>query len=121
MRYGASREKRKSISMQKPITMTPMAHDRRELVVLPILGAKRRTLSDKRMVIKAKLSDAVQKAFGSGGTTNPKPAASTAEEAMIAIAIQSQPEKPLLGGPCFVFSVFFVCEFGLTDMAEFFP
>jgi hypothetical protein len=40
--------------MQKPITMTPMAHERRELVVLPILGAKRRTHSDKRMVIKAK-------------------------------------------------------------------
>jgi hypothetical protein len=26
-----------------------------------------------------------------------------------------------LGGPCFIFSTFFVCEFGLTDMAEFFP
>ena len=107
--------------MQKPITMTPMAHERRELFVLPILGANRLTHSDKRIVIKANVSDAVQNALGSGGTTNPKPAASTAEEAMIAIAIQSQPEKPLLGGPCFVFSVFFVCVFGLTDMAEFFP
>ena len=106
--------------MQKPTTITPMAHERRELFVLPILGANRRTHSDKRMVIKANVRDAVQKAFGSGGTTNPKPAASTAEEAIIAIAIQSQPEKPLLGGACFTFSTF-VCEFGLTDMAEFLP
>ena len=107
--------------MQKPITMTPIAHERRELFVLPILGANRLTHSDKKIVIKANVSDAVQNALGSGGTTNPKPAASTAEEAIIAIATQSQPENPLLGGPCFIFSTFFVCEFGLTDMAEFFP
>ena len=101
--------------------MTPMAHNRRELFVLPILGANRLTHSDKKIVIKANVSDAVQNALGSGGTTNPKPAASTAEEAIIDIATQSQPEKPLLRGLCFIFSTFFVCEFGLADMAEFFP
>ena len=75
-----------------------MAHKRRELFVLPILEAKRRTASDIKMIMVANDSEAVQKLFGSGGTTNPKPAASTAEEAIIAMPIQSHPEKPLLGG-----------------------
>ena len=38
-------------------------------------------------------SEAVQKLFGSGGTTNPKPAASTADDAIIAMTIQSHPEN----------------------------
>ena len=65
-------------------------------------------------------SEAVQKLFGSGGTTNPKPAASTAEDAIIAMPIQSHPEKPLFGGFSFNCSVV-VCKFCLANMAELFP
>ena len=72
-----------------------MAHKRRELFVLPMPGASRRTPSDNAIVIAASIKEVVQKVFGSGGTTNPKPAASTAAEAIIAIAIQSQPDNLL--------------------------
>ena len=58
-------------------------------------GASRRTPSDNAIVIAASIKEVVQKVFGSGGTTNPKPAASTAAEAIIAIAIQSQPDSLL--------------------------
>ena len=75
----------------------PIAHKRRELFVLPMLGASRRTPSDNAIVMPARVKDVVQKVFGSGGTTNPKPAASTAAEATIAIAMQSQPDNLLLG------------------------
>ena len=107
--------------MQKPINMIPMAHMRRELFVLPIIGANRRTASDKTSVMVANVSEAVQKLFGSGGTTKPKPAASTAADAMIAIARQSQPDSPLLGGLSVSFSSLFKSECGLADMAELFP
>ena len=107
--------------MQNPINVMLMAHRRRELFVLPILGANRRTASDNISVMVARLSDAVQKLFGSGGTTKPKPAASTAADAIIAIARQSQPDKPLLRGLTVAFSSLFKCEWVLANMAESFP
>jgi hypothetical protein len=69
----------------------------------------------------ASVKEAVQKVRGSGGTTSPNPAASTAAEAIIAIARQSQPDNPLLGGPSVAFTALFKCELPLADMAEFFP
>ena len=107
--------------MQNPMAVMPIAHKRRELFVLPMAGARRRTPSDSTMVIAASVKEVVQKVFGSGGTTNPKPAASTAADAIIAIAIQSQPDNPLRGSLWGTFLFSSECGCGLANMAEFFP